>query len=72
MLNSLTKLLVRATFSLMLLAVALGFLANSGAFRTLDGLGIHIGISDIIHPDNLVDRSFQNFEQNLNAQININ
>jgi len=54
----------------MLLVVALSFFANSGAFKTLDGLGIHIGIGDIVHPDRLYNSSLQKFEQNLNAQIN--
>lgn len=68
--NFITKLLRQVSFSLILLIVVLGFLANSGAFKTLDGLGIHIGISDIINPDRLLDSSLQKFEQNLNAQIN--
>jgi len=67
MVNFLIKKIVGAVFTIMICYV---IIAQSGVLNSLAGLGIHIGISDIIHPDRLIDSSLQNFEQNLNAQIN--
>lgn len=67
MLNFIIKKLVGAVFFLLVLSVVcLVIISQSGVLNSLDGLGIHIGINDVIHPDNLVD----SIEQNLNTQIN--
>lgn len=70
MLNFLTKMLVKITFTLMILCIALAFLVHSSAFQNLDGLGIHIGIRDVLHPDLGIQKIEQNYEQRLQAEIN--
>lgn len=71
MLNFIIKKMVGAVFALMVLSVVLLVIISQPSIQnSFASLGIHIGTSDIIHPDHLIDSSLQKLEQDLSAEIN--